>query len=101
MKIPFFNKQEPNAAQPKRYSGMSKSSTPIQRMKNDTPDIKQIAAPKISDVTHINTNLLKPLQPYLSIVADDIMRIFRRDKKTIRMKQEHDDFMEHFFGGNK
>lgn len=92
MKLPWTKEEQPQNK--KRFVGLSNRASPADKIVSDIKATK----PK---VTLGDANLLKPLQPYLTVVADDIKRIFHRDERSERMKQEHDDFMEHFFGGNK
>jgi hypothetical protein len=97
MKLPWTKKKEEQPQNKKRFVGLSNRASPVDKM---VSDVKQLPVSK-PKITLGDANLLKPLQPYLTVVADDIKRIFHRDERSERMKQEHDDFMEHFFGGNK
>lgn len=96
MKFPW-QKTEP-AQQKKRFVGMSSRASPLDKI---VSDVKQLPSPKTAEPVKKDANLLKGLQPYLSIIADDLKRVVRRDQRSVKMKQDYQDFMEHFFGGNK
>lgn len=74
-------------------------SEPQLRGMSQKPDlIKSLSAsPKQLSLPTIPINYRK----YLNIVMEDIKSIFNKDKESLKRQQEHKDFMENYFGGNR
>lgn len=84
-------KQQPiKSTSPHKFVGMSRSKTPIkQPQKQDTLKIV-LSKPDF-------TSVIKPILPYLYVVQEDLARIVGKDSKSVKMKEDYNDFMEQHF----
>ena len=80
----------------KRFVGMSANKNPVKKLQN-------IAKPKLlADGNPLPKSIkpfkwVNPLSPYFEIMKNDITRLFGKDAQSVKMKEEYNDFMEHYF----
>lgn len=91
MKFPWTKQEE--TPKTKRVVGMSGRATAMDKM---VSDVKRIKPP--TEKIHLPS---VAANPYISVVIDDIKRVLHIDAKSRQMKQEYNDFMEHYFGKTK